>query len=517
MVECGLMSGRDVAGPLIAAVVSIILFVATTAALAVAFFGWLPINYFLAMWNQTGASPDHRATGWAVRASAMRKHVDHDRTFPTYYLGPVIADFSAVIGDAAKMQWEQMNAGWTLAADMLEGGSSAIEYAIGIGVGAGVAIGAMGGIAVSVVIVLIHAVVTMICLMVAAISAMALRGTDTVHRYLVHVHMTCPACAQKVGPYAAYRCPSCDELHRDVRPGRRGIVKRLCVCGRRLPTLLILGASDLAAVCPRCGVSLPSRFGKAAEIVIPLFGSVKAGKTRLLYMLVMAIQELVTANGGTVELVDDTKDEVDRIAEQVAMTGSPGPTVPKSPEAFVLHIKLRLSERYLYLYDVAGELHYRSESLDGLRYLDKANTLIYVVDPLAADGVWDRLSSSQQDAANPIRSDLTEAELAYELVREQIRRLAGKRRPERLGFVVTKVDVLADARVLDPDTAIRTLVHDEDWMNMGNIVRQAEHSFGQVEYFKTAAIADESGLVDESVTSLASWLLRTEFAGLSLV
>jgi len=510
------MSRRDVALLIFATLAAIILFVAAIVIAQVTLFGRLPVNYFLAMWDQIGAGPDHRETSWTAKAFALRKHVDHERTFSQYYLGPVIADFSAVIDDANERQWESVKAGWTLAADILDGGSL-IEFTTGIGIAAGVAIGAIGGIAVTVVIVLIHAVIAIVCLIATAISAVVLRGADTVHRYLAHVHMTCPACAQTARPYAAYRCPSCNELHRDVRPGRRGIVKRVCVCGRRLPTLLILGASHLTAVCPRCGVGLPSRFGKAAEIVIPLFGSVKAGKTRLVYMLVIAIQELVAANGGTVELVDDTKDEVDRIAEQVSRTGSPGPTVPKSPEAFVLHIKLRLSERYIYLYDVAGELHYRSDSLDGLRYLDKANTLIYVVDPLAADGVWDRLSPSQQDAFNPIRSDLAEAELSYELARDQIRRLMGKRCPERLAFVVTKVDVLADARILNPDATIRTLVHDEDWMNMGNIVREAEHSFGQVEYFKTAAITGESGLVDASVTGLASWLLLTEFAGLSLV
>lgn len=511
------MSVRGVAFLILGAVATIILFVAAIVIAAVTLFGLLPVNYFLAMWDQIGEGPDHKETSRAARAFALRKHVDHERTYPQYYLGPVIADFSAVIDDAAERQWESVKAGWTRAADVLEGGDSLLELALGIGTAAGVAIGAIGGIAITVVIALIHVVIAIICLMAAASSAVVLRGADTVHRYLTHVHMTCPVCAQAVRPYAAYRCASCHELHRDVRAGRRGIVKRVCSCGSRLPTLLIFGASRLTAVCPRCGVRLPSRFGKAAEIVIPLFGSVKAGKTRLVYMLVMAIQELVTANGGTAELVDDTKEEINRIAEQVSMTGSPGPTVPKSPEAFVMHVKLRLSERYIYLYDVAGELHYRSDSLDGLRYLDKANTLIYVVDPLAADGVWDRLSTSKQDAFSPIRSDLAEAELAYELARDQIRRLMGKRRPERLAFVLTKVDVLADARVLDPNAAIRTLVHDEDWMNMGNIVREAEHSFGQVEYFKTAAIADESGLVDESVTRLASWLLLTEFAGLSLV
>jgi hypothetical protein len=494
----------------------IILFVGAIVATGILFLVRLPVNYFLALWHRIDADSDYMETSWAARTFAWRKHVDHERSFSQYYLGPVIADFSAVINDAAERQWKSVTAGWSGAAEELKGSDSTAEYIFGICSATGVIIGAIGGIAVTVAIALIHVVIAMICLIAAAISAVVLRGIDTGLRYVFKAGTTCPGCAQTVRPYAAYRCRSCNELHRDVRPGRRGIVKRVCVCGSRLPTLVFFDASGQTTVCPRCGVSLPPRFGKAAEIIVPLVGSINAGKTSLAYMLIMAIQELVTANGGTVELVGDTKDEVDRIAEQVAITGSPSATVPKSPKALMLHVKLRLSERYVHLYDVAGELYYQGDSLDGLPFLDKASTLIYVIDPLAAEGVWDRLSAGQQDAFHPIRSDMAEAEAAYELPREHIRRQMGKRRLQRLAFVVTKADVLADARVLDPGAAIRTLVHDENWMNMGNIVREAEHSFGQVKYFTTAAIADESGLADESVTGLATWLLLTDFTGLSL-
>jgi Double-GTPase 2 len=516
MVEYQLIDARVVGLAIALTAAALISFVAAMAVAAVAFIGWLPVNYFQAMWDQIGADPGDMEASWVGRAAAARKHADHEHTFSQYYFGPVADDFSAIMRGAVEKQWSSVKAGWSQADDLIGGSDSLIGVGVGIGIGFGIPIGAFCGAVITVVIVLIHAAIAILCTTMAALSAVVLRGADTVHRYLAGVHLTCPVCAQTVRPYAAYRCPSCHELHRDVRPGRRGIVKRVCTCGSRLPTLLILGATRLTAVCPRCGVTLPPRFGGVAEVVIPLFGSVKAGKTRLIYMIITAIQELVTANGGTVQLLNHTKDEVDRIAAQLAATGSPSPTVPKSPEAFVLRVKLRFNMRDIYLYDGAGELHYRSDSLDGLSYLDKTNTLIYVVDPLAADGVWDRLTASQQDTFNSIRSDLTEAELAYELSRDQIRRLKGKRRPERLAFVVTKCDALAAAQVLDPDTAVRNLVNDEKWMNMGNIVREAEHSFHQVEYFKVAAMADVSGSVDASVTALASWLLLTEFTGLSL-
>ena len=509
------MSVRNVVLLIAAAVIAVLLLVVASVFTAAAIAGWLPVQYFFAMWDRIGADPGYAETNVFVAG----RHVDHERAFVQYYLGPVLADFARIVGDTAERQRGTLTSVWANAVEVQEGSGSLIESAAGIGVAIGVGLGTIGGVAVTILIVLIHAAIAIFGAIAAAVSAVLLRGADTLLRYLAGVHMTCPVCVQAIRPYAAYRCPSCGELHRDVRPGRRGIVQRVCVCGGRLPTLLLVGAFRLTAVCPRCGVTLPSSFGKAAEIIIPVFGSVKAGKTRLIYMLVLAIQELVTSNGGIVELDDDTTDEVNRIAEQLSTTGSPSPTVPKAPKPLTLHIRLGLSERNIFLYDAAGELHYRDVSLDTLRYLGKANTLIYAVDPLAADGVWDHFSATQQDALTAIRSDWAEAEIAYELSRDQVRRIIGKRRPGRLAFVVTKGDVLADARLLDPDVTIRGLVKEEDWMNMGNIVREAEQSFVQVEYFNTDAIAGESGSVDASVTALASWLLLADgikFTELSL-
>jgi Double-GTPase 2 len=494
---------RNIAPLFAAVVVAVALLFVTWVFMTVAVAGWLPILYFSAMRSRIGADPG----GVDTSIFAGRKHLDEELAFAQYFLGPVFADFVSIVADAIERQKGTLASVWTRAAEVREGGGSMLESAAGTGIAIGIVVGAVGGVALTSVIALIHGLIAIFGAIAAVISAMLLRGADTLHRYLAGVHMTCPDCVQAVRPYAAYRCPSCYELHRDIRPGRRGILQRVCTCGGRLPTLLLVGAFRLTAVCPKCGATLPSRFGKAPEVILPVFGSVKSGKTRLIYMLVLAIQELVISSGGIVELDEDTKDEINRIAEQLSITGSPSPTVPKSPEAFVLRVKLGLGERYIFLFDAAGELHYRDASLDTLRYLEKANTLIYVCDPLAADGVWNHFTDAQQDAFAAIRSDWSEAELAYELSRDQVRRFIGKRRPGRLAFVVTKGDVLADAQILDPSATVRGLVYEEAWMNMGNVVREAEHSFGQVEYFKTAAIESDSGSVDASVAALASWLL----------
>jgi hypothetical protein len=278
-----------------------------------------------------------------------------------------------------------------------------------------------------------------------------------------------------------------------------------------MPTLLLVGAGRLSAVCPECGNGLPRLFGKIPVIVIPFFGSVKAGKTQLIYTLVLALDSLITGNGGTVELHDDTRHELNRIGERLSATGSPRPTVARTPEAFVLRLKIGLSERYVYLFDPAGELHYRTDSLDELHYFDKASTLVFVADPLAAEGPWSRLSVEKQGALSPIRSDWAEAELAYELPREQMRRMGSKGHHMRLAFVISKKDVLEKAGPSEEkQDAAGEFVSAYDGMDMGNLVREAKRSFDEVGFFWTAAITDESGVPDTSVEALAIWLLHSE-------
>ena len=55
-------------------------------------------------------------------------------------------------------------------------------------------------------------------------------------------------------------------------------------------TLLLFGSAGMNAFCPRCGTSLEHRPGKAPETVLPFFGAVGAGKTRLLFSMVAQLQ-----------------------------------------------------------------------------------------------------------------------------------------------------------------------------------------------------------------------------------
>jgi hypothetical protein len=478
---------------------------------------WIPAQYFRAMRKQLAAAPPEAgkaAEGWLGRAFRVARHVDSQHSLPHYFFGPVEIDVRSVVRDSSDRIGSELRSGWETGWDLVadsDEGIASIGIIPGIGILVGFVPGAICGIAVTAAVAVIHVAFSLAGAGVSALTGVLLRGMDVAMRYAAGIRLTCPICAHTVRPYATYVCPGCGELHRDVRPGRRGIIWRVCRCGCRMPTLLLVGAVRLSAMCPECGAGLPRRFGKIAIIVIPFFGSVSAGKTQLIYTLVRAFDSLITENGGTVELHDDTRHELNRIGEQLSTTGSPRKTVGGSPEAFILRIKIGLSQRYIYLFDPAGELHYRTDSLDELHYFDKASTLVFVADPLAAEAPWSRLSAEEQGALSPIRSDWDEVELAYELPREQMRRMGSKGHLMRLAFVISKKDVFAETGADSQQRdAVGQFVSARDGMDMGNLVREAERSFDDVGFFWTAAITDESGVPDTSVEALAIWLLRSE-------
>lgn len=481
---------------------------------SIAYCLWLPTLYFVAVAKSLNTNLDNIGvleSCWLGRNLRIAKHIDQERSYPHYFFGPVEVDMRFTAASASRSIRSNISAARNFGTGLIGDLSNPFGVSAGIGVVAGLGPGAICGLIAAAAVMIIHIFVAAICIVIAALTGIILRLADKTMRFAWGIRLTCPICANSVRPYATYKCDSCGELHRDIRPGRRGIAGRRCICGNRMPTLLLVGVGRLAAMCSECGSALPPRFGKIPIIVIPFFGSVRAGKTQLIYILALAFCSLVEGAGGTAKFTADTSHEIERIGEQLAGNGSPRPTVAKTPEAYVLYIKLGLSERYVYFFDPAGELHYRSDSLDDLRYLDKANTLIFAADPLSVETVWMKLDPEQKERLLAIRSDWAEVELAYELPREQMRRMGNKGRVMRLGFVVTKKDLLAEAGFSEPaDESIKDFVTGVDGMDMGNLVREAEQSFGHVGFFETASILDEAGDPDSSVEELAIWLMRSE-------
>jgi hypothetical protein len=290
------------------------------------------------------------------------------------------------------------------------------------------------------------------------------------------------------------------------------VVKRMCRCGERLPTLLLTGVGRLDAVCQQCGHDLPTGIGTAAEIMVPVFGSANAGKTRLIYMLTLAFRQMADEVHASLKMDEETDHRLSMIGGVLAASGHTAPTVARSPEPYVLRLKLGLDGRIIYLFDAAGEMHHRQVSLEDLRYLDKGRTLIFVADPLSSDRFWNQMPASERDNLSAVRSSPEDIEIAYEQTREHMRRMGRQAKRIRFAFVVSKADIVRKAvgQSMPGGHELREIVQDPDGMDMGNMVREARRSFKSLDFFSTAAVMGEEDIVDDSVLELARWILGAE-------
>ena len=302
--------------------------------------------------------------------------------------------------------------------------------------------------------------------------------------------MVCPHCYERV-PYPAYDCPArtARDRHRDVRPGRFGILRRRCRCGTRMNTLLLFGSSRMAAFCPHpgCERSLEHRPGEAPEIVLPFFGATGAGKTRLLFSMVTQLRMWTEQGQLTAEFGDSsTARELD-IADHVMRSGSS--TVGTSvelPRAHVIRLILKKGTRILQLYDAAGERFYNTDRTQELRYLNKARTFILVIDPLSVEAFWQQLPASTQAELSSVRSAAPSPDLAYQQTHQQIEAMGVQLKKVRLAVVFSRADLIGM-----PDGDVAEWARKE--LGLGNLIRSTTQNFKETCYFRTAAVMDADG------------------------
>ena len=243
-----------------------------------------------------------------------------------------------------------------------DGHSTVFTAPLGVGGAIGMAAGGAVGAAAAAGCACVHLLTVGVSAVLVRAAGTALRFADSAVLRVKNIRMSCPSCGERV-PYPGYECPDgprCTRRHRDIRPGRLGILRRRCQCGKPLPTLLLFGSAGMNAFCPRCGASLEHQPGKAPETVLPLFGAVGAGKTRLLFALVTQLQ--LWSQGKqeprfTVEFADAaTASKLEHAGELLSPKSVTAKTPVELPRAYLIRLVTGSSTRMLQMFDPAGEL-----------------------------------------------------------------------------------------------------------------------------------------------------------------
>jgi hypothetical protein len=428
----------------------------------------------------------------------------------SYFYGPAFAEVEHVATVGYGLARQLVDRGLGLVKLSFEGGirapgwRRAVTVPLGIGAAVGLAVGTAFGAVIFAAIAAIHAVVAALVFGVIRVAGLVLRFVDSGLLRLKNIRMTCPHCYERV-PYPAYMCATdgCGRLHRDIRPGMYGIIRRRCLCEARLPTLLLLGSAGLDARCPypSCGLPMKHRPGEAREIVLPFFGAAGAGKTRLMYGIVALLQSTA---GLEAEFADAaTGLELAEVRPMLAPGRAPSKTVRALPHGQTLRLRSGGRTRLLQLFDSAGELFYNSQTTQELGFLNKARTFVLVIDPLSVSYLWDGLSPQRQAELAPIRSQAP-ADLAYQNTSQQLEAMGGRLKKARLAVVFSRSDLLEQPSRQSVDTWA------SEALGLGSLVRSARMEFGETGFFRTASVLGIGGDLHPSLTELASWLLNDD-------
>jgi len=474
------------------------------AAAFVAYSVGLPVAYCIGLWRVLVSRP----AGLPSPKRLPKIPAGADPAVPQYFYGPALTDADHAVRVAYGTCRELWRRGVRTVTSSFHGEGVVLKAPVGVGGALGMAVGLVFGAAAAIGCAIIHVLAVGISAVVVRAAGTMLRAVDSAVLRVKNIRMVCPNpnCYERV-PYPSYECPGpdCSRRHRDVRPGRFGILRRSCECGTRMKTLLLFGSAQMDAYCPHCGRSLEHRPGSTAEIVLPFFGAIGAGKTRLLFSVVTQLllwsQEAAPGRERfAAELADTpTAGKLEDASRWLSQDSATGKTPAELPRAYLIRMTAGRGRRLLHMFDAAGEFFHTPGRTQELRYLNKAQTFILVIDPLSVEAFWDRLLPEQQAELKAVRSAAPPPELAYQQAHQEIEAMGVRLKKARLAVAFSRADLIDG-----PGDDVAAWATDD--LGLGNLVRSVRLHFGEARFFHTAAVMTD-GVMHASVPALLRWVL----------
>lgn len=335
-----------------------------------------------------------------------------------------------------------------------------------------------------------------------------LRGYDKVVRWFRKADASCPTCYH-VMVVPAYRCDGCGRLHRDIRPGLLGALRRRCGCGRGLPTTVLRAAHRLTARCQRCEGGLREGAAAMTDIRIPVFGPMSAGKTRLVHAGLVGLRDELVAQGGELDFVDfDSRETFERAVEIVGSRADTAKTpAGQLPHAITARASLKRSRCLVHLFDAAGEFFTDREDNSQLEFLDHAGGLVLVVDPFSIRWVQDQLGGAGDPRVTEAHPAAEDPERGYRVTVERLRQYGVATARRSVAVTVVKADLLEGCD--EASDLLRGNVR--DWLlraGLDNLVLAAERDFAEARYFVVSSMSESRAGSEFSPAAPLLWMIR---------
>lgn len=448
-----------------------------------------------------------------------RPEDEPEPAYRQYFFGPAVRDLRQVVMIApqrCQQRAQRYGSRITVAFITAPPVSGLFTVPIGLTLWLGLVVGVGLAAVIGGCVAIVHIAAVATVQILARASIGILRAIDSVTLRVKGIRgMLCPWCYER-SAYPSYECPQCHRRHRDVRPGKYGVLRRRCQCGDSLPTLLLLGSYAMPAMCtnlPRCGRQMSDETGRFAELVLPFFGGRSAGKTRLMAAMIMGLDEAGAELGASIALADaETRHSYDVLREVLDIEGNTLGTRGELPRAHSVQVAIGRSTRLMHIFDAAGERFVDIERTDELRYLSAARVFVFVLDPMALPQFWAQLTPGERDDLDPaLGSDMLPETVFHQSVQTMIQ-MGAKVHRARLAVAISKTDVIEHTAILDGRRDDSSWA--ERWLTeslgQGNLVRAMQNEFAEVRFFFTAAVTVGQRKIHDSVPPVVSWCLRHE-------
>ena len=373
-------------------------------------------------------------------------------------------------------------------------------------------------------------------------------GIDRIYLFRRRIFVACPNCKNKY-LIPTYICPSCGAKHTKLMPGKYGVFKRTCNCGKKIPSHFLTNRGKLAAECPKCGVSLSGTGSR--PILVPVIGGRSSGKTA--YITAFSydfIEKVAPRNGLSIEHYnDDTKkfyeSEItnDYTGGTTRMTDTETDLNEASSKAFSFLIKSSelKPDRLVQIYDVAGESFVENtENEEQLQYT-YCHGIIFMLDPLSIPMVRNHLDDGVSEIDKSSVGTL-DADLVLDAFMNKLRQVTGKSSTEifniPIAIVISKSDIETlnqfigdekisewmseqgigmDAYSVAEDKICRDFLFEN---GLANLVSNIDTTFRHNRYFKCSSIGHtrESGRYNpKGVLDPMEWIFQTADPGMKKV
>lgn len=448
-----------------------------------------------------------------TRGGTDRRPKDPEPAYEIYALGQFQRDLRGAYEEA----WAAMHA----ARRSAESFASSLDDGVTMPLSIGIVVGAYVGMGVGAVL---NAVLTLPFVLVGALVIAGawcliglLRLAEAIRRVVRRTGYECPV-DHKRFPLPVYVCPGCGAQHARLVPGRWGILKRECRCGRvALPTMVLNGRQRVPQQCPEDGHPMSGLIGFTEMVRIALVAGPSAGKSTLLAGTLHELDRASKEGRLALNVVEDSRRDFETALASLAGGKLPEKTAASTRPALVAEIQGGGRSRVLSLYDVAGEAYAGDDAIRDLRFLEVPSGLVLVVDPLSID----RVATDQHEEISGLRDRLLPSPVrpirALEATLGALVEAGAKPDKIPVAVVIGKADALG----IGEEIAALAEAHGEDapkhWLEAqgaGNFVRAVEAAFDRVGWFSASALgrvpdpADRRAFNPVGTAAPVLWLLK---------